>query len=200
MRGCLLLLLMALGCASPTDAGFSAICPDGARPSIDSADDWVTIVCESEPGVPNGPAWSWIDEGRQLLGAIRFRDGKLHGPARHWHANGRLWSESFYVDGSNEGAMRMWHDNGRLQVLAHYRDDVLEGAWIQWRPDGSLRLLRQFRAGDWTGPFLVWHPNGRIKTIGRFWSDRKVGTWSHWSPKGELQREEEHGSLPASAE
>ena len=43
-----------------------------------------------------------------------YKAGKLDGPRKEWHENGKLKTKEYYKDGELDGTRETWHENGTV--------------------------------------------------------------------------------------
>jgi antitoxin component YwqK of YwqJK toxin-antitoxin module len=67
----------------------------------------------------NGQPFTGVTIDRNERGVkiseVPFVDGREHGMARSWHANGRLSMEGLYVHGESRGLVKEWFEDGSLK-------------------------------------------------------------------------------------
>jgi MORN repeat protein len=99
-----------------------------------------------------GAVTLWCEDERQLT----------QGPRREWYANGRLASDMPYRDGHPEGVARTWYSDGVLEREAPRRNGKLDGRDRRWHPNGKLKAEVLYKA-DWAvGIGRFWDERGRL--------------------------------------
>lgn len=148
MRG--LLLLCALGCAP-------------RPPTVDFAE----IALDRHAGrfMRGEHPFSGIAERR--LDGVRvesagFQDGRRHGWRRHFFADGRVRSETYYRDGRRHGPNRSFWPDGTPRTEGHFDDDAPHGTQRQWYASGALFKEMQLDHGVERGMQRAWRENGTL--------------------------------------
>ena len=79
----------------------------------------------------------YYDSG-ELLGEVKFKNGKYHGLTKYSYKNGNIKREFHYVDGQKNGEERYYYENGNLQSLANIVNDQYEGKASIYDIQGKL--------------------------------------------------------------
>lgn len=96
----------------------------------------------------------------QIHKEIRELDGKLHGPMRTWHFNGRLADELRYRHGLMHGISRQWNERGRL--LASFVMNQGTGKQRYLYENGQVKMEIDSLAGRFHGRTRVWLRDGTL--------------------------------------
>lgn len=91
-----------------------------------------------------------------------FVDGRRHGYARKWFANGQKSYESFYVNGAREGVTKSWWANGNLRSNFIYVDGKADGIANSWYRSGAKFKQFNYSAGIPVGLQQAWRKNGKL--------------------------------------
>ncbi len=85
------------------------------------------------------------------------------GEYKEFHADGTLWTQSFFVDNLRQGEAKAWHENGQLWAHYHYVDSEKHGEGKSWRRDGTQWVHGFYNNNnDKHGEYKEWHPDGSI--------------------------------------
>jgi len=85
-----------------------------------------------------------VAENLQRASVVKMKDGKKHGKAREFYADGTLKAEG------------------------SWREGELHGKWNWYRADGTLMRSGSFKAGAQTGEWTTYERNGRVVKVTRF--------------------------------
>jgi len=72
-----------------------------------------------------------------IIAVAGYNDGKLHGAARNWYADGQMASEEFRYNGAHHGPQREWYPSGQLK-RAGYVDRGVTVWEMTWNERGEL--------------------------------------------------------------
>jgi hypothetical protein len=86
--------------------------------------------------------------------------GRLHGPYRTWHPNGKPAFEAFYEHGLLHGLCRQWNDRGKL--LGSFRIQHGTGIRRDWFQSGQLQFETPLVNGFFTGRMRSWLRDGSL--------------------------------------
>jgi TonB family protein len=88
--------------------------------------------------------------------------GKLHGMVRvRSEATGKVVLEQRWVNDQLDGPARGWHDNGQLESESSYKAGTPDGAWKEWWPNGLPASESQYRMGERTGTWTLLYGSGK---------------------------------------
>lgn len=116
-----------------------------------------------------------------------YKDGKLHGTYRRWHANGQLAAEEEYENGKWNGRRANWHENGQVLFDWRYREGKLEeGVWKSYHSNGALWTSHKMGIG---GKFpdqyqIAYHDNGKVEYRGWWKNEKQEGKWEYFHRNG----------------
>ncbi len=183
------LLLLALPILAAAPAGADGIdCPrgtehKGAPPPADMK-EW----CQrTKDRAQHGPSVFYYPNGARKAEA-HFEDGKLDGPYKEWHENGKLAVEGSYHKDHKDGTFTSYYEDGTRGQLEHYKDGVLDGVVQSWWRNGKLQLDAAFEDGKRDGLAVTYYENGQKKTEGHFKDGRHDGRWTGWYEDGSPEK------------
>jgi hypothetical protein len=90
----------------------------------------------------------------------------LEGPNRHWHDNGILEEEHFYIAGLEHGVSRQWDREGKL--LGTYDMKYGTGISKHWAENGQLVHEMSYVDGQFCGRSRTWFEDGELVGT-QFW-------------------------------
>ena len=90
-----------------------------------------------------------------------YIEGKLHGLATTWYANGSKKTEDLYSDGITNGPASKWYENGQKSLEYFLKGGRYDQNFTSWYPSGEKRSFGQFkekkRHGGWIVLNKKWH-------------------------------------------
>lgn len=96
-------------------------------------------------GKLDGPFRHLHPNGKPYL-EIHYNQGKLDGPLKTSDEKGRLIREGFYKNGKKEGLFNTYHSNGKLKASIPYHENLVDGCVKEWDEEGNLKVaLNYFR-------------------------------------------------------
>ncbi|WP_339720639.1 toxin-antitoxin system YwqK family antitoxin [uncultured Paraglaciecola sp.] len=98
----------------------------------------------------------------KLATADQFVNGRRHGYARKWFADGLLGYESHYVSGAREGITRSWWFNGNPRSETFFVKGKSEGVAWHWYRSGAKFKRYNTLAGKPVGLQQAWRKNGTL--------------------------------------
>lgn len=118
-----IILLSVAGCESSSENELSA----GSSPNYCNCDDLrydhvynAMHILNYEDAFTGECEYRYNAE--QIKELRTYVDGKMHGTAQSWHANGQLASSSEFNRNLQDGVVKKWDENGALVEHALYRN------------------------------------------------------------------------------
>jgi antitoxin component YwqK of YwqJK toxin-antitoxin module len=111
-------------------------------------------------GVPDG-SWDTFREDGSLSAKKSYKDGLRQGTWTQYYDDGKTVKiEQSYVDGKIEGPIKMFHENGKPRQHANYKGGLLSGKMEEWNEDGEKVAEATFKAGKLDGKLTRWNTDG----------------------------------------
>lgn len=104
-----------------------------------------------------------------------YRNGRLHGVARGWYANGQLEYERMYSSGRETGVHRGWYENGGKRFAYTFQDGVPNGVQQEWFENGRTYSLFHYAGGHEQGAQQMWNADGTLRANYVIRSGRRYG-------------------------
>lgn len=133
--------------------------------------------------------------------------GKLHGTVRvRSEATGKVVLEQRWVNDQLDGPARAWHDNGRVESETAYKAGKPDGAWKEWWPSGALASEALYRQGERAGTWTLYYDTGKPAWQRVYGQGGKLRSEATWDEKGRRDGEDlsrvviarvMHGARPA---
>ncbi|PRQ01013.1 MORN repeat variant [Enhygromyxa salina] len=114
------------------------------------------------------------EDGR-LLESTEFAQGKKHGEAISFHANGQPRRRATYVMNRLAGRARAWSPSGVLIEESNYKDGVRHGVQRTWHSNGPLAKERHLVDGHEQGMQRAWTREGKIYVNYEYKNGRRFG-------------------------
>lgn len=109
----------------------------------------------------------YFDDGT-LKSEIVMKHGKKDGPARYYHANGKIQQETNFKADVLEGLSRRWYYNGNLELEENYKNGLKDGKAIGYTKKGKLAWQAFYLRDTLNGPWEEFHENGNPKVLGYY--------------------------------
>ncbi len=145
--------------------GIAAASASNVTPTLDRHDSSLRVEngVWTRRGVPFTGTLTDADPSNGERRETPFVDGREHGIARAWFANGAPMFERRFAHGREAGDHAGWYADGRIHFRYHYRDGVLEGRALEWYPNGTVYRDFNYRAGHEEGSQRMWFPDGTAR-------------------------------------
>ncbi len=89
-------------------------------------------------------------EGGQRRSQEPLRDGKPHGLAKYWHANGQPYAEITYINGKKDGQHTLYREDGTPEQSLSYQNGQPHGILTWYKADGTT-IDQQWRYDNGKG-------------------------------------------------
>ena len=183
-----LLLILALSGSSASLAEEPTLdCPAGTELQGDPPPRGEKLWCARPDGVQEGPSLAFYPGGHRHVLA-HFRDGRLDGLYREWHANEQLAQEGHYRDDRKEGVFVSFYPDGTKKSEEEWHGGVPDGRFLAWHPNGQKMMEAHYHQGKRDGPARTWYESGQLQTQGQFADGEFDGTWTGWWPNGKKKK------------
>ncbi len=93
---------------------------------------------------------------------VPFFQGKEHGRAQQWYANGALREQRTYELGNKVGEHKGWWENGKPAFLYHFQNGLHEGNQKEYSEVGRLFKNSNYKAGKEEGLQQIWRYDGSL--------------------------------------
>jgi len=158
-------------------SGAVAFAPAAAMGGVEDA-----IECPAETTFHERDA----EQGRSAW--CEDAQGRLHGPAGRWYANGTRQSRDNWVHGREHGRWLVWDENAVRREERYYVDGELNGVETSWYANGGKRSVSYFESGEQHGRLALWNESGEQIVEGRFLNGLKYDIWTIRGPAGNSDR------------
>ncbi|GAA3434361.1 toxin-antitoxin system YwqK family antitoxin [Kutzneria kofuensis] len=111
-------------------------------------DDSGRLVFEGVPFTGEAVTYNWLDEVRSL---VTYVDGIREGAQREWYDGEELRSELTVHNGRVVGPAREWHPNGRPAREQWFDERGLPAAESRWDEDGRREASEERGCRDRSG-------------------------------------------------
>lgn len=88
----------------------------------------------------------------------------LHGTAKYFSIEGKVYSTAEFKDGSRDGATKYYFMEGKLKSIGAYRKGVLHGPVISYYPSGKIHSQGQYKNGLEDGLNRQYNPAGELSS------------------------------------
>lgn len=112
--------------------------------------------------------------GSVVVSRTPYLQGKEHGLAEGFHADGSLRYERHYRFGHREGMHRSFWQNGRVQSVELWSHDLLEGEQRAYHENGAPAELRHYHDGQEDGLQRLYDKDGRVVASYTFQQGRQM--------------------------
>lgn len=158
--------------------------------------------------------WTTNAKDGKKLAEVSYKEGKRHGLARGWHANGELSFASHFKEGQLEGVSISWDEDGLVKRVTvdepdgthrwteyfdnghRSQEQVLKDGKLQrrrmWHTAGTKAFDYRCKDGKPHGKYTQWHPNGTVGQEGEYENGEPAGMFSCWNEEGKLTRTLHH--------
>ncbi|MCK5800685.1 MAG: toxin-antitoxin system YwqK family antitoxin [Deltaproteobacteria bacterium] len=110
-------------------------------------------------------------------------NGRRHGPAALWQADGKLVAKTIYKNGAKTTYLR-YHRNGKMQLRVRYRSGILNGPWESWYTHGTRSARGVYKKGLLEGRFTLYHFSGVPSETGVYRHNVREGLWTFFHKNG----------------
>jgi antitoxin component YwqK of YwqJK toxin-antitoxin module len=121
------------------------------------------------------------------LSAVETVNGKPHGKAVYYYANGKISAEGRYVNGERDSTWYTYHPSGVRSSEKQWELGKHTGVDRVWYDNGTLRSEEAFENDEMHGPFHVFDRNGQMILERQRIHDMEHGTARSWTSTGALQ-------------
>jgi len=116
---------------------------------------------------------------------------------KEWHPNGQLSKHCFFKNGKLSGRCRTYHANGVLKTLSFHKitgagRSICTNEYKEWYETGQLKIRYAINHGIRDGLYQEWHPNGQMKIECHYKNCFLHGNFIEWDETGTIIRQEHH--------
>ena len=151
-------------------------------------------------------AWTAADgAGKPLTGVSRhyfpggglkeeysWLNGRRHGTAKTWYADGRPENEIPFVHGKEQGLWRRHHPNGRVMTEAPHVSGKAHGVMKIYDERGVLRGEIPWQRGKEQGLAKMYHASGKLSEERPFLDGQAHGTVNVYDENGALTKQKRY--------
>lgn len=153
--------VMVIGLLFSCESGFVQI------PNIETDIDAVNLYADN--GVlclDSLPYSGYIvsHRGEALTSRVAYYEGRRHGLAMKYFADGSVKEDRNYLRGNKDGVHTGYYPSGQLRFKYTFIDGLSEGTHFEWYEDGSLRAELNYKEGKERGQQRVWRKDGKLRT------------------------------------
>lgn len=175
-----------------------------------SASEQISMIYTVQKGtkIREGAIQSFHPNGTKALEGTYIK-GKLNGPWKSWHANGKPWKEMSFKDDLEDGLSQEWDPRGILLNENNYKAGEYAGTQKTFTADGKPEMEETWMNGKLNGVVRMWesgilirelfYKNGRLNGLLRAWwsngNPKAVMTFSDGKPNGMVRNYDELGKL-----
>jgi len=76
-----------------------------------------------------------------------YKDGELHGVSKEYYESGKLKEEQNYEKGKVNGVVKAYHENGKLSAEVNFKDGNRHGIAKWYDEDGKLKEEKNYKDG-----------------------------------------------------
>jgi antitoxin component YwqK of YwqJK toxin-antitoxin module len=132
--------------------------------------------------------WLFFYPNGQQSAQISYKNGALHGQAKHFDFNGKLQAiEQWHNDLQEDTSW--YYEEGVLQKYGKMQRGVYEGFWRFFNKNGLLVRHGTYENGLPSGFWEFWDDNGKLWQQGFYVAGKEDGHWKFYSEKGIIERE-----------
>lgn len=140
---------------------------------------------DTEKKQPDGE-WEYMNKLGEVRTIIHFRDGKLQGAYKTFHANNILKSEAFFTDEKVDGESKEYYENGLLKTKATLTRGTRDGDYLEFYENGSPALKEFYKNGKREGKAFVYYPSGSLQYELLYLADEMVEQVREYNKVGKL--------------
>lgn len=122
-----------------------------------------------------GESWAVNDQGDStlyrysdksiLMSYSPFKEGKKHGIAKKFYADGKTEFEISYANGLKEGITKWYYESGQLYKETNYKRGLREGIVIKYYRNGKLKAEEPYKNGMVMPGLKEYTKEGKLKKI-----------------------------------
>jgi len=109
--------------------------------------------------------WSFYSERKNPVYRIHYSNGKVHGEALRYDANGALIEQTRWINNTISGLQIIFYPDNKPQAKINYRAGVIDGPYELLFPDGKTEVQGVYAAGLKTGKWVYYQPDGQTDYI-----------------------------------
>ena len=145
--------------------------PDGVAVYKDNI-GWRTVrTVTYKHGVKDGPEKEYRyvqnEDGKTIEYVEKvtpWKDDKIHGVLKRFHASGKVMTEVTYEEGTPTGTSRSYDFAGRLQRVVQFKDGQRHGELVDYWPlTGKPRRIIPYEIGVAHGVVRQYYENGQLQ-------------------------------------
>ncbi len=93
-----------------------------------------------------------------------------------------------FKNGKAEGSETRYYQQKRLHIKAFNHDGLYENEYLEYYENGNLKERGKYKAGNEIGIWNFYFISGQLSMNGRFDNGNKVGKWRIYNPDGTLKK------------
>lgn len=132
-----------------------------------TSDGRLKTVVNYDNGVKNGLSYLFHDDGKTILLAIPYKQGKREGTSKKYYESGKIYAETNYKNDALHGTRKVYYSSGKLKSQVDYFKGFPGIGTIEYltngRPKKSPSILHKQR-----GNHLGIHLEGNCEDIDFF--------------------------------
>jgi antitoxin component YwqK of YwqJK toxin-antitoxin module len=113
----------------------------------------------------NGILIRMINDYRDTISYIEFKNGKAEGSETRYYQQKKLHVKAFNHEGLYENEYLEYYENGNLKEHGQYKSGNEDGIWTYYFSSGQLYKKGKFDDGNKVGEWRIYNPDGTLNKI-----------------------------------